>query len=102
MMKLFVVGIAMMGFILHAGNLRAEEQSVTLMVESMTCSLCPVTVRKALEKTDGVTKATVSYEHHHAVIIYDDEIINIPTLIETTTNAGFPSSLPMETEADYE
>ncbi len=61
-----------------------------------------MTVRKALKKTGGVTKATVSYEQHRAVIIYDDEIIDIATLIETTTNAGFPSSLAMETEGDYE
>jgi mercuric ion binding protein len=81
---------------------RATEQTVTLDVESLTCSLCPVTVRKALEKADGVTNATVSYEQHHAVIIYDDEIIDIPTLIETTTNAGFPSSVSEEIEAGYE
>ena len=96
-MKLFVGGfVIMMGFIVQVGIVRAEEQSVTLTVENMTCSLCPVTVRKALEKTDGVTKATVSYEQHRAVIIYDDKIIDIATLIETTTNAGFPSSLAKE------
>ena len=101
-MKLLLIGLAMIGIFLSSENVRATEQTVTLDMESMTCSFCPVTVRKALEKTDGVKKATVSYEEHHAVIIYDDEIINIPTLIETTTNAGFPSLLPKETETDYE
>lgn len=101
-MKLVLVGLAMIGIFLNSGNVMAEEQTVTLDVESMTCPLCPVMVRKALEKTDGVKEAAVSYEQHRAVIIYDDEIIDIPTLIETTTNAGFPSSVPEEIEADYE
>jgi len=80
-MKLVLVGLAMIGIFLSSEHVRATEQTVTLDVESLTCSLCPVTVRKALEKADGVTKATVSYELHQAVIIYDDEIIDIPTLI---------------------
>jgi hypothetical protein len=35
-------------------------------------------------------------------VIYDDKKIDVPVLIETTTNAGFPSSLHEEIEADYE
>ncbi len=101
-MKFVFVGFAMIGILLNSGNVRAAEQTVTLDVKSLTCSLCPVTVRKALEKTDGVTKAIVSYEQHQAVIIYDDEIVDIPILIETTTNAGFPSSVPEDREAGYE
>ena len=101
-MKFVLFGFAMIGILLHSGNVGATEQAVTLDVESLTCSLCPVTVRKALEQTDGVTKATVSYKEHQAVLIYDDDIIDIPTLIETTTNAGFPSSVPEDREAGYE
>ncbi len=101
-MKLLLVGLVMIGFLVNPGRVRAEEQTVTLDVESMTCSLCPVTVRKALKKKDGVKETMVSFEQHRAVIIYDDEIIGIPTLIETTTNAGFSSSVPEKIEAGYE
>lgn len=101
-MKLLLVGLVMIGFLVNPGRVKAEVQTVTLDVESMTCSLCPVTVRKALEKTDGVKQATVSFEQHRAMIIYDDEVTDISTLIETTTNAGFPSSVPEEREAGYE
>lgn len=101
-MKFVLVGFAMIGILLHSGNVMAKEQTVTLNVESMTCSLCPVTVRKALERTDGVKEATVSFEQNRAVVIYDDEITDVQILIDSTTNAGFPSSLPKETQVPDE
>jgi mercuric ion binding protein len=37
-------------------------QTVTLDVKNMTCALCPITVRKALEKVPGVSDAKVDFE----------------------------------------
>lgn len=76
----------------------AEEQTVTLTVENMTCSLCPVTVRKALQAVDGVHEAAISLEENKAVITFDDDQTDIETLITATTNAGFPSALPNKDE----
>jgi mercuric ion binding protein len=55
--------------------------------------MCPITVKKALNKVDGVTRTDVSYEDKQAVISYDDALTNPDTLIEATTNAGYPSLL---------
>lgn len=77
---------------------RAEERTVTLTVENMTCSLCPATVRKALQAVDGVHETNISLEEKKAVITFDDDQTDIETLITTTTNAGFPSALPNEDE----
>lgn len=35
----------------------AATQTVTLAVPGMTCAACPITVKTALTKVDGVTKA---------------------------------------------
>ena len=59
----------------------------------MNCAMCPITVKKALNKVDGVTRTDVSYEDKQAVISYDDALTNPDTLIEATTNAGYPSLL---------
>jgi periplasmic mercuric ion binding protein len=60
-MKPLHIGLAIIGFLVNPGSVVAEEKTVTLNVKSMTCSLCPVTVRKALEQDDGVKEAAVSF-----------------------------------------
>ncbi len=74
----------------------AEDKTVILSVENMTCSLCPLTVKKALKAVEGVHEANVSLEAENAVVIYDDDAVDVETLMATTTNAGFPSTLPQE------
>jgi len=71
----------------------AENRTVTLSVPSMNCAACPVTVRKALERVDGVEKVSVSYDPKEAVVTFDDGKTSVERLLEATTNAGYPSHL---------
>src|SRR5437016_2167907 len=50
----------------------AATQTVTLSVQSTTCAACPITVKKALSKVDGVSKIEVSLEKREAVVTFDD------------------------------
>lgn len=59
----------------------------------MTCSMCSITIQKALEKLPGVLDAKVDYDHKTAVVKYDPAKANSSALIKATTNAGFPSKL---------
>ncbi|MDN5370556.1 MAG: periplasmic mercuric ion binding protein [Shewanella sp.] len=63
----------------------------------MNCAMCPITVKKALNKVKGVIEAEVSYEHKHAVVNFEDNQTSAGKLLEATTNAGYPSTL-VETE----
>lgn len=69
----------------------AATQTVTLAVPGMTCTACPITVKKALSRVDGVSKVAVSFENRAAVVTFDDTKTNVQALIEATTNAGYPS-----------
>lgn len=40
----------------------AATQTVTLAVPGMTCAACPITVKKALSKVEGVSKVDVGFE----------------------------------------
>ncbi|KAF0208006.1 MAG: mercury [Methylocystaceae bacterium] len=40
----------------------AASQTITLSVSGMTCAACPITVKKALIKVEGVQATEVSYE----------------------------------------
>ena len=71
----------------------AGTQTVTLSVPSMTCTACPITVKAALSKVDGVSKTNVKYEQREAVVTFDDAKTSVLKLTQATTNAGYPSSV---------
>ena len=71
----------------------AATKTVTLSVPGMTCAACPITVKKALTKVDGVQKAEVSYEKREAVVTFDDAKTNADALTKAIANAGYPSSV---------
>lgn len=71
----------------------AATQTVTLAVPGMTCAACPITVKKALTRVDGVQKVEVSLEKREAVVTFDDAKTSTSKLIQATENAGYPSSV---------
>ncbi|WP_394697498.1 mercury resistance system periplasmic binding protein MerP [Pseudoxanthomonas japonensis] len=71
----------------------AATKTATLDVPGMTCATCPITVKKALNKVEGVAQVEVSYEKKEAVVIFDDAKTTLKALTEATTNAGYPSSV---------
>jgi mercuric ion binding protein len=71
----------------------ATPQTAVLDVQNMTCSMCCVTIHKALDKVPGVIETKVDYDHKTATVKYDSDKTNPSVLMKATTNAGFPSSL---------
>ena len=71
----------------------ATSKTVTLRVPGMTCSACPITVKKALQKVQGVQKVTATFEPKEAVVTFDDSKTTLEQLREATANAGYPSIL---------
>jgi len=71
----------------------AEQRSVTLSISGMTCPVCPITVRKALEKVNGVSSAKVDYDSKSATVVFDDQITETDALIKATEHAGYPSTV---------
>lgn len=71
----------------------AASRIITLSVPGMTCAACPITVKKALTKVEGVTKAEVSYEKREAIVTFDDAKTSAQALTKATEDAGYPSSV---------
>ena len=71
----------------------AATQTVTLAVPGMTCAACPITVKKALSKVDGVSQVDVTFEKREAVVIFDKAKASVQQLTKATENAGYPSSV---------
>ena len=74
----------------------AELKSVTLAVPGMDCPVCPITVRKALERVDGVHGINVDYKTRTATVDYDDSKVELSALTQATGDAGFPSTVSGE------
>lgn len=90
-MKKIVASVAL-GVALNAPAWAATK-TVTLAVSGMTCAACPITVKKALSRVDGVEKAEVSYETKEAVVTYDDAKTSAEALTKATEGAGYPSEV---------
>lgn len=76
-----------------AAPIWAATQTVTLSAPGMTCAACPITVKKALSRVDGVSKSDVSFERREAVVTFDDTKTNVQKLTKATADAGYPSRI---------
>ncbi len=80
-------------FMLISLNVLAKQQTLTLDLPTMNCATCPFTVKMALNRVNGVSKAEVSYKTKQAIVIFDDAKTTAKDLVNATTNAGYPSTI---------
>ena len=73
--------------------LAVDPQTVILDVQNMTCELCPITVKKALDKVPGVAATKIDLTKKTATVKFDPDRSNVATLVKATTNAGYPSTV---------
>lgn len=71
----------------------AETKTVVLDVPGMTCKFCPITIKKALKKVDGVVEAKADYDSKTATVTFDPAKTTVEELTKATANAGYPSTL---------
>jgi len=74
-----------------AAPLAAAERTATLAVDNMTCAACPITVKKAMSKVNGVTKVDVSYEKREAVVTFDEAKASLQAIAKASADAGYPA-----------
>ena len=73
----------------------AKDQTVSLTVPTMDCATCPITIKAALMRVPGVSKAKVSYARREAIVVFDNEKASLDDLKKATTEAGYPSFVKM-------
>jgi mercuric ion binding protein len=69
----------------------SEVQSVTFEIENMTCALCPVTVRKAMEGVEGVRSVEIDFDARTARVVFDPAITTSESIAAASANAGYPA-----------
>lgn len=70
-----------------------EPKQAVLDVPGMNCSLCPITVKKALQRVPGFLDAQVDLDTRRAVVRYDDAKATPESLAKAVSEAGYPAAV---------
>ena len=65
----------------------AEEQTINLKIDGMSCGMCPPAAEKALKEVKGVKSAQVALEGGKAVVVCD-EAVKGEDLVKAVDTAG--------------
>jgi periplasmic mercuric ion binding protein len=84
---------ALLALLAAAPALAVDPKSATLDVPSMFCSLCQISVRKALERVPGVIEAKADNNLKRAEVKYDPDQVSADGLAAALTKAGFPATV---------
>lgn len=68
-------------------------ERATFKVEGMTCGGCEATIKRALEKIEGVRAAEASYEKGEAVVEFDPEKTKPEELNAAIERIGYGSEM---------
>lgn len=103
MKKMLLIGLVVLvtagsGVALALGNAAPErpaaisaQSQTTFAIENMTCAMCPITVRKAMEGVAGVSAVSVDFDAKTARATYDPHRTNAAAIAAASTNAGYPA-----------
>lgn len=89
----FVTKLALLILLPVSSAFAAASETAVLDVQNMTCSLCPVTVKKAIQNVRGVEDATVDFGHKTATVKFDPAKTDTAALVTATTDAGYPATV---------
>ena len=82
--------------VLAASSLSAEpnnESTVIFAVEKMTCATCPISVRKAMQRVDGVKEVKVDFDSKTATVTFNSSVATASEIGNASTDVGFPASV---------
>lgn len=90
-MKYFLSVVLLSCCALASQSALAEHRTVAMSVEKMSCATCPLTVRKAMERVDGVIKVDVDYDTKVATVTFDDAATTAAEIAKASTDVGYPA-----------
>ena len=70
----------------------ATEASAQFSIENMTCATCPISVRNAMKRVDGVKSVEVDFETKVATVVYDPALTTAADIAAASTNVGYPAT----------
>ncbi len=98
---ILVLGALMLGlptaapfaFAQSASSAAPALTEVTFDVPGMTCELCPLTVKTAMNGVEGVQSVEVDFDSRSASVIFDPAVTDAAVIAEASAQAGYPADV---------
>lgn len=71
----------------------ARQSTATYAITNMTCAMCPITVKTAMEHVDGVKSVQVNLDAKTATVKFDPSRTTLKTIAAASTNAGYTATI---------
>jgi len=68
------------------------EASSSFSIDKMTCATCPISVKKAMKRVDGVISVEVDYKTKVATVVYDPSKTTPSEIAAASTDVGYPAN----------
>jgi len=96
MKKIILTALLFSVFVIPTRHALAKEATTVLRVSGMTCSSCPITIRRRLLKIKGVHKAVVKMKTATATVTYEDTEARPSAIAGAITKLGYPAEVKGE------
>lgn len=70
----------------------AFAENACLDVQGMTCATCPLTVKTAIKKLDGVNEVKVSFKDKNALVTFDPNKITVAAITKAVDDVGYKAT----------
>lgn len=71
----------------------AALQTRTFTIEKMTCAACPITVKTAMKRVEGVRTVDVDFKSKTATVTFDPAVTSADKIARASTDVGYPANL---------
>jgi len=75
-----------------AAALQGKQTKAQFAIENMTCATCPISVRAAMRRVDGVKSVKVDFGTKVATVTFDPSKANVQSIADASTNVGYPAT----------
>ena len=79
---------------LKSGTANISNTKVNVFnIKNMNCKMCHFTIRKAIEKVDGVIETIIDFDDKIATVRFDPTKTTTDAIAFASTNVGYPATL---------
>ena len=74
-------------------SVEVEQATARFTIGNMTCATCPIAVRKAMMRVEGVKSVDIDYAARTAEVVYDTAATTPELIAAASTDVGYPASV---------
>lgn len=73
----------------------AAERSATFHIENLdnACPTCPIAVKTAMERVDGVASVAIDLHNKTATVTYEEALASVDMIAKAAADIGYPAKV---------